>query len=70
MLSNEVSAAVAATARCSYWRAADARVVLAAWMDSDLSLSAFARHFGISVQRLRRWRDALAVERITSPRPA
>lgn len=59
MLPSEVNAAVVATARSPYWRETDARLVLAAWMDSGQSMSAFARHFGLCAQRLRRWRRRL-----------
>ena len=52
-------AAVEAAAANPYWREADARVVLTAWRESGLSLAAFARQFGISVQRLRRWHHDL-----------
>ena len=42
-----------------YWREPDAELVLSLWQDSGQSLSAFGRQFGISVQKLRRWRHRL-----------
>jgi hypothetical protein len=43
-----------------YWRRKDASEVVAAWARSGMSMTAFARHFGICVQRLRRWKQRLA----------
>jgi len=43
----------------SYWRAADARVVVEAWRRSGRSLAAFARQHGVSARRLAYWRTQL-----------
>lgn len=43
-----------------YWRAEDAELVLSAYRDSGLSLSAFCRRHGTNRQRLMRWRQLLA----------
>ena len=40
----------------SYWREADARVVVEAWRRSGLSVAAFARRHGLTAQRLAYWR--------------
>jgi len=45
-----------------YWRETDARAALAAHRASGLSLAGFARRHGLTVQRLRWWR-----QRLTSP---
>jgi transposase-like protein len=39
----------------SYWRAAEAQVVVEACRRSGLSAAAFARRYGIRAERLRRW---------------
>lgn len=44
-----------AIVRKSYWRAEDARVLLAAWRGSGLTLAAFARRHGFSRSRLAQW---------------
>lgn len=49
-----------ATAPSVYWREADARAVLAQLDHSGLSVRGFARREGLNVQRLYRWRRALA----------
>ena len=54
------SSALSATAEKAYWRAADARVVLAAWAKSGLTLVAFCQQHGLSHKRVSRWRSALA----------
>jgi hypothetical protein len=46
-----------------YWRGADAEVVLSAYRDSGLSLSAFCRRHGMRRQRLMRWRGLVAKDR-------
>ena len=43
-----------------YWRETDARAALAAYQASRLSLGVFARRHGLTVQRLRWWRQRLA----------
>jgi hypothetical protein len=48
---------LAAIVRKSYWRAEDARVVLAAWRESGLALAAFSQRHGVSRGRLVWWRD-------------
>jgi transposase-like protein len=45
------------------WTEAEARAALAAWEGSGVSLAEFARHNGLEVQRLARWRRRLAAER-------
>jgi transposase-like protein len=42
------------------WGAVEAEVVLAAWRESGVSLSAFARRHGLDAWRLMRWRRRLA----------
>lgn len=42
------------------WGAGDAEVVLAAWRQSGVSLSAFGRQHGLDAWRLARWRRRLA----------
>ena len=42
-----------------YWREHDATLILAAWRQSGLTLSAFARQCGLSAKRLRRWQARL-----------
>jgi transposase-like protein len=51
--------AIARIVRGSYWRAADARVVVEAWRRSGRSLAAFAREHGVRPRRLVYWRDQL-----------
>ena len=48
-----------AIVRKSYWRAADARVVLAAWRESGQSLAVFARRHGVARSRLAHWRSRI-----------
>lgn len=48
---------LSAISRKSYWRAEDARVMVAAWRASGLSVTAFARRHGVSRSRLVWWRD-------------
>jgi transposase-like protein len=40
----------------SYWREADARVIVEAWRRSGLSVAAFARRHGLTQQRVAYWR--------------
>ncbi len=42
------------------WGAGEAEIVLAAWRESGVSLSAFARRHGLDAWRLMRWRRRLA----------
>ena len=44
------------------WSEREARIALAAWESSGLSLSAFARESGICDQRLRWWRERLSAQ--------
>lgn len=53
---------VARVAGLRYWGAADARVVVEAWKDSEERLSEFARRHGIKARRLGQW-----VKRLESP---
>ena len=39
----------------SYWREAEARVMVAAWRDSGESLAAFCDRYGIASKRVSRW---------------
>lgn len=59
MLPTHVESLVRAKAASKYWREADARVVLAAMSDSGMPLTVFGGHFGIRVEKLRRWRKRL-----------
>lgn len=45
-----------------YWREADARAVLDAWVASGEAVVPFAGRFGLSPQRLERWRQRLMPE--------
>ena len=46
---------IAAVAQRARWREADARVVVAAWKASGLSIRDFATHHGLPHKRLERW---------------
>lgn len=59
MLPSHVEALVRTKAASKYWRETDARVVLAAMSDSGMPLTVFGGHFGIRVEKLRRWRRRL-----------
>ena len=59
MYARDVESALRAAGENPYWRQPDAELVLSLWQDSGQSLSAFGRQFGISVQKLRRWRRRL-----------
>ena len=59
MLSKSLTTSLAPILTNSYWREADAERALAVWAQSGLTLSAFARHCGLSVTRLRRWKTKL-----------
>jgi len=50
-----------------YWRHADAKAVLDRFEASGLSMRAFARGEGLSVQRLQRWRRALGAVGAAKP---
>ena len=50
---------MAAVAQSRYWRQEDAECALDALSDSGLSLTAFARKWGINEGRLRRWQARL-----------
>jgi hypothetical protein len=71
-----VRADLAVIAANPYWSEDEARVALAEWHRSGLSLPAFAVANGLHVGRLRRWRQRLskvrgevAVNEAESPRP-
>ena len=59
MYARDVESALKAAAENPYWREADAVMVLSLWRDSGQTLSAFARQYSLSVQRLRRWHRRL-----------
>ena len=59
MYARDVESALKLAAENPYWRESDAKMVLSFWRDSGQTLSAFARQFGLSVSRLRRWRRQL-----------
>lgn len=59
MYARDVESALRAAGENPYWRQPDAELALSLWQDSGQSLSAFGRPFGISVQKLRRWRRRL-----------
>ena len=59
MYARDVESALRNAAENPYWRQPDAELVLSLWQHSGQSLSAFGRQFGISVQRLGRWRRRL-----------
>jgi transposase len=65
-----VDPAVATLLQSSYWRPADASLVLAAWSQSGLSLSAFARRHGIKPKRLWRWYERLGDRSSPAETPA
>ena len=52
-----------AAARSSYWREADARVVLEEWSSSGLELEEFARRHELAPRRVRRWSERLGAGR-------
>jgi hypothetical protein len=54
--------AVVGVAGRSYWRAADARVVVEAWKRSGQRLTEFASEYGIHARRLGRWAQRLECE--------
>ena len=56
------SKALAAAAEKAYWRADDARVVLAALAQSGLTVAAFCRKHELSHKRVLRWRGVLATQ--------
>lgn len=52
-----------ATTGKRYWREADARSVLRAWVSSGAELSRFATEHGVSASRLSRWARRLGARR-------
>jgi hypothetical protein len=52
-----------------YWRETDAQAALAAHRASGLSLPEFARRHGLTVQRLRWWRQRLTPAPSAAPTP-
>lgn len=68
MLPVQVESMVRAQAENPYWHEEDARLVVAAWADSGLTMAGFARHYGFNVKRLHRWRRRLEDdESVTGP---
>ena len=59
-MARSLNTALQAIVRNPYWRESDAATVLAAWQDSGLTLSTFARQCGLSAKRLSRWRKKLS----------
>ena len=55
-------AAVARVAALRYWRAPQARVVVAAWRRSGETVRRFAERYGIEARRLSRWAGRLEPE--------
>jgi len=55
--------ALSAAARNPYWREGDARSVVEEWSRSGLGLREFARRYGLSEGRLRRWSERLGRRR-------
>ena len=66
MTTKPIPAGLVPVAENTYWREHDAELILAAWAQTGLTLSAFARQCGLSVTRLRRWRKRL--EGVDGPR--
>ncbi len=62
-------AALPPWATVRYWRETDARAALAAHRASGLSLAVFARRHGLTVQRLRWWRQRLTPAASATPAP-
>lgn len=62
MTRDEIRHVVERTAQSRYWRKRDAEIIVAAMAHTGMTVSAFAREFGICVQRLRRWKQVLAGE--------
>ena len=48
-------------------RRADAQALLNTWVETELSLAAFARQAGVNPKTLYRWRDRLSVSRDEQP---
>lgn len=69
MYARDVESALRLAAENPYWRESDAKMVLSFWRDSGQTLSAFARQFGLSVSRLRRWRGQLPDEELPTFHP-
>lgn len=61
MIAAHIRAVAQRAAKNRYWREAEARTLLAALHDSGLSVSDFAREFGIHVKRIERWQSRLSV---------
>lgn len=61
MVATHIRVVAQRASRKRYWREADARTLLAAVADSGLSLSDFAREFGIHAKRIERWQKRLAL---------
>ena len=59
MTTKPIPAGLVPVAENTYWREHDAELILAAWAQTGLTLSAFARQCGLSVSRLRRWKTRL-----------
>jgi len=59
MTADQIRQVVEQTARSRYWRQHDAEIILASVKHTGLTMAAFAREYGLSVQRLRRWHQLL-----------
>lgn len=53
------SVELAVVARKSYWRAADARIVISGWRQSGESQARFATRYGLDPKRIGRWASRL-----------
>ena len=61
-MTRHADAQLRAIIESKYWRQEDAEIILGAMVHSGRSLSAFARHWGINRDRLRRWNSLLTKE--------
>lgn len=69
-MSRSTNRRMSAVARSKYWRQEDAETALDALADSGQSIADFARQWGISDARLRRWQGQLGRESTKSLIPA
>ncbi len=60
--------AIAEVAGRSYWREAEARVMVKAWQGSGSRLSRFARRHGVDPRRLSRWASRLEGSELSTMR--
>jgi transposase-like protein len=70
MEAHEIRALVEQKLASRYWRQDDAEVIVGAMLHSGMTLSAFAREFGVCVQRLRRWRERIGSQPSIGQSPA